>query len=120
TDVYSAADGSLVVKKDIAGRAARQHGRIGLVVACGGPIFTFGIRIVPGTNPGPVLQHFDNIPAGSRCRGDEAPHGHTQNIRGIARGPRTVTIRAGESVMAHLTDTFKVRPFRPPRPRVTG
>jgi hypothetical protein len=120
TDVYSAAPGGLIVKKKIAGTAARHHGRIGIVVACGGPIFVFSIRIVPGTSAGPVLTSFDNIPAGSRCTINEAPNGHTNTIRVTASGPHKVTIRAGERVTAVLTDRFRVKPFRPPTPRVTG
>jgi Domain of unknown function (DUF5979) len=67
-----------------------------------------------------VVQHFDNIPAGSRCTIDEAPNGHTNTIRVTPRGPQKVTIRAGEQVTAQLEDTFRVKPFRPPKPRVTG
>jgi Domain of unknown function (DUF5979)/Thioester domain len=120
SDVYKAAPGDLVVKKKIAGPAAHQHGRIGIVVACGGPIFVFSIRIVPGSTTSTVVQHFDNIPAGSRCTIDEAPNGHTNTIRVTPRGPQKVTIRAGEQVTAQLEDTFRVKPFRPPKPRVTG
>ena len=48
-DVYQGTPGFLKVAKTIAGRAARQHGRIAILVACGGPLNDFAFLIRAGT-----------------------------------------------------------------------
>ena len=45
--------GSLKVTKTIAGPAARRHGRISILVACGGPLDTYAFVI--GARPAPAL-----------------------------------------------------------------
>ena len=44
-DVYQGTPGFLRMTKRIAGRAARLHGRIAILVACGGPLYDFVFRI---------------------------------------------------------------------------
>ena len=50
-DVYQGTPGFLKVTKTIAGRAARKHGRIAILVACGGPLYDFVFRIPARTPP---------------------------------------------------------------------
>ncbi len=120
-DVYEGALGALKVTKTIAGPAARRHGRIAILVACGGPLHAYAFDIRAHVT-GSVSRHFNGIPAGSRCTVSETANGHTHQVRVRASKSRKVTIRANGKATAHLTDTFKrkhKRP-RPPKPAVTG
>ena len=119
-DVYQATPGFLKVTKRIAGRAARQHGRVAILVACGGPLNDFVFRIPARTRTSPVSRWFASLPAGARCTVTEVAIGHTSNVRVVAIGRRhKVTIRANGRTLVHITDTFS-RVVRPPLPRVTG
>ena len=121
-DVYQGTPGSLTVTKTIAGAAARQHGRIAILVACGGPLSNFAFLIPAHTGAGSVSRHLDGLEAGSRCTVIEVVDGHTHAVAVVATGRRQkVTISANRSATAHLTDAFitKTRP-KPPPPRVTG
>jgi hypothetical protein len=100
------ASGTLTVIKHIAGPGARRHGRIAILVACGGPLNTFSFIIPAHTGPGSVMRHFDNIPAGSRCKVTETADGETNTVAVAARGGRTVTLPATGTVTVHLTDRF--------------
>ncbi len=116
-DVYQGRPGTLKVTKRIAGRAARRHGRIAIVVACGGPLRTFTFHIRARTGARSVSRYFNDLAAGSRCRVSEARDGRTRTVavRASARR-RTVTIRSAGRVTARLTNTFSFRA----RPRFTG
>ena len=120
TDVYQATPGFLKVTKRIAGRAARQHGRVAILVACGGPLNDFVFRIPARTRTSPVSRWFAGLPAGARCTVTEVAIGHTSNVRVVAFGRRhKVTIRANGRTIVHITDTFR-RIVKRPLPRVTG
>ncbi|MBV9423865.1 MAG: thioester domain-containing protein [Solirubrobacterales bacterium] len=107
SDVYEGRTGSLKVTKTITGPAAGQHGRIAILVACGGSLNDFTFLIGARTGPGSVSRHFDNIPAGSRCTVTELVDGHTHNVAVVATGRHTtVTIGANTSATAHITDSF--------------
>jgi hypothetical protein len=115
--------GSLTVIKHITGPAARRHGRIAILVACGGPVFDFAFVIPAHTGPGLVTRHFDNIPAGSRCAVTEVAVGRTNRVTVVATGRRQhATIPATGTAIVRLSDKFTraVTITRPPRPRVTG
>jgi len=114
------ATGTLTVIKHITGPAARHHGRIAILVACGGPLEDFAFDISARTGPGSVTRHFDNIPAGSRCNVRETADGHTNTVAVVASGSHTVTVPATGSVTVHLTDTFAVKAAVAPAPIVTG
>ena len=117
-DVYQGTPGSLKVTKTIAGRAARLHGRIAILVACGGPLQAFAFHISAHVG-GSVSRYFNGIPAGSRCTVTETANGHTGTVAVVASGGhKKVTIRANGRATAHLTDTFSRR--RPPRPPPIG
>lgn len=117
TDVYEGAAGSLKVTKTIAGSAARQHGPIAILVACGGP-HNLAYLIPAHTGAGSASRYFDGIPAGSRCTVTEVTIGRTSTVRAVATGRRQkVTIPANGTAIVHITDRFS--PIVTPPP-VTG
>ena len=100
----------LTVTKTIAGPAARRHGRIAIVVACGGPLHTFAFLIRARTGAGSMSRYFDDLPAGSRCTVNEAKDGHTRAVAVRASATRKrVTVRSAGGVTARLTDRFSFR-----------
>ena len=106
-DVYQDTPGSLKVTKTIAGPAARQQGRMALLVACGGPLNNFAFLIPAHTRAGSVSRVFDGLPAGSRCTVTETADGHTHTVAVVATERRQkVTIPANRTATAHLTDIF--------------
>ena len=115
-----AATGILTVVKHISGPAARHHGRIAILVTCGGPLEAFSFDIPPGTGPGSVTRHFDYIPSGLRCQVVETAKGHTNAVAVTASSSRTATIPATGSATVRLTDSFTMRTPAPPPPTVTG
>ena len=99
--------GSLKVTKTIAGPAARHHGPIAILVACGDRLHTYAFLIPAHTGPGSVSRYFPDLPAGSRCTVTETSDGHTATVRVVATARRkTVTIHANRRATVHLTDTF--------------
>ena len=120
-DVFQGTPGSLKVTKTIAGRAARQHGRISLLVACGSPLRAYAFHIRAHV-AGPVSRYFNGLGAGSRCAVIEAGNGHTARVSVVAKGNRKrVSIHANRRATAHLTDTFRPRARpKPPPPSFTG
>jgi hypothetical protein len=115
-NVYRATSGVLTVTKTIGGPAARRHGRIAILVACGGPLRTFAIHIQAHTVAGSVSRRFADVRARSRCVVTETVDGHTRGVIVAARSRRTVIIRPNGSVTAHLVDWFYVAAV----PRFTG
>ena len=105
-NVYRATPGTLKVTKAIAGSAARRHGRIAILVACGGPLRTFAFHIGAHTVAGSVSRYFPDLRSRSRCVVTETVDGHTHAVAVAARSHTTVTIRANRSVTAHLIDRF--------------
>ena len=114
--------GILKVTKVIAGPGRHRHGRIAILVGCGGPLNTFAFIIPAHRASGSVSRYFDGLPAGSRCTVTEVAAGGTGKVRVVAIGRRhTVTIRANGTATVHLTDRFRVKAvvvIRPPA--VTG
>jgi TQXA domain-containing protein len=105
-DVYQAKPGLLRVIKTVAGPDARLHGRIAILVSCGGPGNQFVFAIAAHTAAGSVSRYFDGLPAGSRCTVRELAVGRAGGLIVIASGSRTVTIRASALAIARLKDTF--------------
>ena len=119
-DVYQGALGFLKVTKRIAGRAARLHGHIGILVACGGPLYDFVLRIPARTRTSRASRWFAGLPAGAHCTVTEVAVGRTGKVAVVAIGKRQrVTIRANRSATVRITDTFS-RVVKVPLPRVTG
>jgi Domain of unknown function (DUF5979) len=115
------ATGILTVTKHITGPDAHQHGRIAILVACGGTLENFTFIIPAHTGPGFVTRHFDQLPPGARCTVTETATGGTSKVSVAATGrSHTVTIPAAGSVTVHVTDTFTIRTAPPPPPAVTG
>ncbi len=105
-DVYLGAPGALKVTKTIAGPAARRHGSIAILVACGGPLHAYVFHIRAHVT-GSKSRYFSRLPAGSRCTVTETAKGGTPTATVVATGGHTkVTIRAKGKATAHLTDTF--------------
>ena len=110
--------GSLKVTKTIAGSAARHHGRISILVACGGPIHTYAFLIPAHTGHGSVSRFYPEIPAGARCTVTETTDGHTATVSVVTTGKRKkATIHADRTTTVHLTDTYSPKPTVVP---VTG
>ena len=119
-DVYRGTPGFLKVTKRIAGRAARQHGRIAILVACGGPLYNFAFRIPARARTGLVSRWFAGLPAGARCTVTEVAVGRTGKVAVVATGKRQrVIIRANRSTTVRVTDTFS-RVVKRVLPVVTG
>ena len=115
-DVYRGTPGFLKVIKTIAGRAARRHGRIAILVACGGPLNDFAFLIRAHTASGSVSRYFAGLRAGSRCTVTEVAVGRVGTVTVVAVGRRQkVTIRANGTATAHLRDRFSLK--RKPRPK---
>lgn len=99
--------GTLKVTKTIAGPAARQHGRISILVVCGGPLHTYAFLIPAHTPAGSVSRYYPELPPGSRCTVTETEDGHTATVNVVANGSgKKVTIRANSTASVHLTDIF--------------
>jgi hypothetical protein len=107
---FQRARGQLRVTKTIAGPAARQHGPIAILVACGGPVHVFAVLIPAHTGPGSISRAYAGLRAGSRCIVTEIAKGGTSTVTvASARKRRLVTIPANGTATVHLTDTFSSR-----------
>ncbi len=112
-DVYQGTSGTLKVIKTIAGPAGRRHGRVAILVACGGPLHTYAFAIGAHVT-GSVSRYFNGLPDGSRCTVTETANGHTGTVGVVATGRHETTIHSDRSATAHLTDTFSRRRPKPP------
>ena len=99
--------GTLKVTKTIAGPAARQHGRISILVVCGGPLHTYAFRIPAHTLPAlcraiTPSSRPDPAAPSPRPRTATLPRSNV-----VANGSgKKVTIRANSTATVHLTDIF--------------
>jgi TQXA domain-containing protein len=105
-DLYEATPGLLRVIKTVAGSDARLHGRITILVSCGGPGNQFVFTIAAHTAAGSVSRYFGGLRAGARCTASEVAVGRAGGLIVIASGSRTVTIRPSALAIARLKDTF--------------
>ena len=115
-DVYRATAGTLKVTKTIAGPAARRHGRVSILVACGGPLRAFTFLIPAHTAAGSQSRFFPDLRGRSRCAVTETVDGHTRAVAVSGLTHRTVTVHANGNVTAHLVDRFSLATA----PRFTG
>jgi Domain of unknown function (DUF5979)/Thioester domain len=107
TDIYSDSPGTLTVSKTVAGAAAGKQGPISVLADCGGPVNVFTLEIPAGAPGGPVVDDYENIPAGSVCTVTETALGGTDTVKVVGQGDgQKVTVPAGGAVTADLTDTF--------------
>jgi hypothetical protein len=108
-DTYTGAPGTagaLTVTKTITGDGARSQGVVRIAVSCGGvpqPDFV----IPAGTAAGTVSHTYSGIAAGTTCTVTEAADGHSSSVDVAVTGsPQTVTVPAGETATAALTDRY--------------
>ena len=97
--------GYLKVIKKMTGAAARQHGRIEILVDCG-PAHAFAF-LIPAHTSGSVSRVFPGLPARSRCTVTETENGHTNAVRVLTTSKSKharVPTKGGASV--RLTDIF--------------
>ena len=114
-DVYEATPGNVDVIKKITGSGAGQQGEIAILVACGGPVNNFVIRIPAHTPATTVSRFINNIPAGSHCVVSETATGRTDAVAVAAHGGgQTVSVPAAATATAHLTDSFTAVASSPP------
>ena len=107
TDTYSAAPGALKVTKRLAGAAAGQQGRVGILVACGTTLQVFALVIPAKHAAGPVSQVFNGVGGGSTCLVAEVIDGHSSTLAVTATGARQrVTVPAAGVASVHMTDSF--------------
>ena len=114
TDTYTFVPGSLTVTKTIDGPSAGEQGPVTIHVDCGADVLVTDFTIPAGTtSPDPVT--FDDIPAGTVCTVTETADGSTSTVAVTTTGsPQDVTIPAGDTAAAEITDTYAPRPVRSP------
>ncbi|MFJ7748458.1 DUF5979 domain-containing protein [Arthrobacter sp. NPDC097144] len=113
TDTYAVNPGALVVNKSIAGAAAGRQGDVTLQVSCTleGAVVTEGEFTVTagatGTVPAGTLT---GIPEGASCAVTEPVTGESTEIGVVVDLPDSVTITAGGTATATVTDTYTENP----------
>ncbi|MDN3481573.1 thioester domain-containing protein [Arthrobacter sp. APC 3897] len=111
TNTYTLAPGSLAVTKSIAGEAAGQQGEVVLQVLCGpdGSVLNETVTIPAGTQED-VSTTFEDLPAGTECAVSEPVSGATTEVSVATDLPDPVTVPAGGSVAATVTNTYSFTP----------
>jgi hypothetical protein len=106
-EAFQRARGRLKVTKTITGPAARRHGPIAILVACGGPVHAFAFLIPARTGPGSVSRTYAGLRTGSRCIVTETANGQTGTVTVASpRKRRIVTIPANGTATVRFTDRF--------------
>jgi Domain of unknown function (DUF5979)/Thioester domain len=109
TDTVSfPAPGSLVVHKTITGPAAGQQGTVRIRVICDEtPDNLLEVFEIPAGTSGTASKTYSGIPAGARCTVTEFVDGSTSTVQVQIDGSgQTVTVPAGSTQTADLTDTY--------------
>ena len=112
TDTYTFAPGTLVVTKTNTGEAAGAEGEVVISVVCtlgGDTVLDTTITIPEGTLT-PEAAEFPNLAAGTSCTVTETSTGATSAVSVSVAGEGTVTVPAGSSVTAALTNTYTFNP----------
>ncbi|WP_104055333.1 MULTISPECIES: thioester domain-containing protein [unclassified Arthrobacter] len=111
TNTYTIAPGSLTVTKSIAGEAAGQQGEVVLQVLCGpdGSVLNETVTIPAGTQDD-VTTTFEDLPAGTECAVTEPTSGATTEVSVVTEIPDPVTVPAGGSIAAAVTNTYSFTP----------
>jgi hypothetical protein len=100
--------GSLVVTKTIGGSAAAQHGPIVIVVSCNGTVVPPPL-VIPAGARDPPRRRTARSQQDPFCTVLETQDGHTPDVTARLTGSGTVvTIPAGGTATADLTDTYEV------------
>ncbi|MCQ1987893.1 thioester domain-containing protein [Arthrobacter sp. zg-Y844] len=112
TNTYTVNPGALTVDKVIAGPAAREQGPITVEVVCtadGEEVIRQDITIEAGAG-GTVPRTVNGIPEGASCAVTEPGTGETPAVGVTVDLPDDVTIAAGETAEATVTNTYAVNP----------
>ena len=100
--------GSLTVTKTIAGEASGSQGAVEISIDCGtGYQLTFNIDAAA---TGSLSETFNEIPAGSTCTITEPTNGSSTTVAVTTGLPDPVTITAGTTAAATVTDTYTFVP----------
>jgi TQXA domain-containing protein len=110
TDTYGLAAGQLELIKSIAGPLAGSQGPVTIQAVCNGTALSPAF-VIPAGATGDQSQTYSNIPTPATCVVSETADGSTSAVTATVIGsPETVTIPAGGSGTAHITDTYGAAP----------
>ena len=109
TNTVTFAPGGLRVVKTIAGPAAGEQGEIILDIDCGTAL-TETFTIPAGSTAGDYEQTYTDIPADTECTVTETESGASAEVLVATGDPVTVTVPAGGTVDAELTNTVTLAP----------
>ena len=111
TNTYDFVPGSLAVTKTITGPGAGQQGAVTITVTCqsGATETTLSPPfVIPAGSTGDHSYTYHDIAAGSVCTVVEDPDGSNGRVAAVKSGSGVVvTIPAGGTATAHLTDTYE-------------
>ena len=115
TTVHATAEflpsGALVVKKTIAGAAARSQGQVVIHVACDDGVPRPDFIIAAGTPAGTKSHIYRHIAAGTTCIVIETSNGSVVGTDVVVTGDgQEVTIPAGKLKTVQITDTYAAIP----------
>ncbi|WP_104161802.1 thioester domain-containing protein [Arthrobacter sp. ZGTC212] len=113
TDTYTVNPGALVVNKAIAGVAAGQQGDVTLQVTCtleSAVVAEETFTVTAGTTGTVPAGTLTGIPEGASCAVTEPVTGETTEIGVVVDLPDSVTITAGATATATVTDTYSENP----------
>jgi len=106
-DNYTYIPGDLTVRKTIAGPAAGSQGAVTIHTVCDGTALSPDLTIPAGSAAGTYPHTYPGLPAGSSCTVSETADGHTSTVMvDIAGSGQQVTVPAGGTATADLTDTY--------------
>ncbi len=112
TDTYTAADGSLLLSKTIAGPSAGEQGAVTIDVTCGAT--TFAPFVIPArTKAGTFTHGVDGIPANSTCTVTETNDGSTSTVVVTVTGDKQgvpVPVPAGAVVPFEIDNVYSDGP----------
>ena len=112
TDTYAVNPGALIVDKVILGPAAREQGPITVTVICTldrEEVIRQDLTIEAGAG-GIVPRTVSGIPEGALCSVTEPVTGETSTVEVAVNLPEDVTIAAGETAEAIVTNIYAVKP----------
>ena len=112
TDTYTFTPGTLAVRKVIAGPAAGAQGAVQLTVVCtsaDAEVLNTTVSVAAGETE-EQTREFPNLPAGTECVVTETADGSTAAVGVTVTGGGTVTIPAGSSAEAVVTNTYDFNP----------
>ncbi|WAP51067.1 thioester domain-containing protein [Arthrobacter sp. ATA002] len=112
TDTYTFTPGTLAVRKIVTGTAAGAQGEVQISVICtsdGATVLNTTVTIAAGETE-PEVSEFPGLAAGTECILTETVNGETDAVSVTVAGEGTVTVPAGGSVEATITDTYEFTP----------